>query len=55
MPFSTLVNRRALAFFGVVSLGGSYMLMKTRAITAQREQRQVGDYSVSTTRSGGGI
>ena len=42
---------RNLAFFSVISLGGTYMILKSRTLAAKQEKK-AGDYSVSVDRSG---
>ncbi|KAF2690467.1 hypothetical protein K458DRAFT_413251 [Lentithecium fluviatile CBS 122367] len=55
MAYSRLFTPRNLALFSVFSLGGGYMMVKSRALAEKQRQRAVGDYSVSVDRSGGGI
>ncbi|PSN62319.1 hypothetical protein BS50DRAFT_638855 [Corynespora cassiicola Philippines] len=53
MAYSRFFTTRNLAFFSVLSLGGGYMVIKSRALAVK--QRETGDYSVTVDRSGGGI
>ncbi|KAF2703571.1 hypothetical protein K504DRAFT_392080 [Pleomassaria siparia CBS 279.74] len=43
---------RNLTFFSIFSLGGGYMMMKSRALETRQKERAAGDYSVSVDRSG---
>ncbi|KAF2241073.1 hypothetical protein BU26DRAFT_525600 [Trematosphaeria pertusa] len=55
MAYSRLFTPRNFAIFSFLSLGGGYMMLKSRALAAKQRERAVGDYSVSVDRSGGGI
>lgn len=43
---------RNLAFFSMLSLGGGYLMIKSRTLAAKQRERAVGDFSVSVDRSG---
>ncbi|KAF2494276.1 hypothetical protein BU16DRAFT_619420 [Lophium mytilinum] len=55
MAPSRFFNGRNLAIFSVFTFGGSYILFKSRALAAKKQNKAIGDYSVSVDRSGGGI
>ncbi|KAF2659157.1 hypothetical protein K491DRAFT_216418 [Lophiostoma macrostomum CBS 122681] len=52
MAYSRLFAPRNLAFFSVVSLGGTYAILKSRTLAAKQNEKAAGDYSVSVDRSG---
>jgi hypothetical protein len=43
---------RNLTFLSIFSLGGGYMMIKSRTLAARQKERQIGDYSVTVDRSG---
>ncbi|OCK93037.1 uncharacterized protein K441DRAFT_567913 [Cenococcum geophilum 1.58] len=45
-------SRRNIAILSLMSLGGSYFIMKSRTLAEKKRERAVGDYSVSVDRSG---
>ncbi|KAF2396524.1 hypothetical protein EJ06DRAFT_559663 [Trichodelitschia bisporula] len=53
--FNFYFNRRNLAVFSLLTLGGSYFVLKSRTLAAKRRQRLEGDFHVDASRSGGGI
>ncbi|OCL14397.1 hypothetical protein AOQ84DRAFT_351525 [Glonium stellatum] len=55
MAYTSFFNRRNIAIFSLLSLGGSYFIIKSRTLAEKKRERAVGDYSVSVDRSGGGI
>ncbi|KAF2834435.1 hypothetical protein M501DRAFT_1001202 [Patellaria atrata CBS 101060] len=55
MTWQNFVNRRNVSIFVLLSLGGSYAILKARTLSEKRKQRLQRDYSVHTSRSGGGI
>ncbi|KAF2467660.1 uncharacterized protein BDR25DRAFT_305427 [Lindgomyces ingoldianus] len=55
MAYSRLFTTRSLTLFSVLSLGGGYIMLKSRVLASKQKERAAGDYSVSVDRSGGGI
>ncbi|KAF2871727.1 hypothetical protein BDV95DRAFT_493928 [Massariosphaeria phaeospora] len=43
---------RNIALFSVVSLGGGYMMLKSKTLAEKQRERATGDFSVSVDRSG---
>ena len=52
LTLSLYASRRNVAIFSLMSLGGSYLIMKSRTLAEKKRERAVGDYSVSVDRSG---
>ncbi|KAH7130387.1 hypothetical protein B0J11DRAFT_523076 [Dendryphion nanum] len=46
---------RNLLFVSALSLGGTYMILKSKTLAVKQQDKQNGDYSVTVDRSGGGI
>ncbi|KAF2271349.1 uncharacterized protein EI97DRAFT_437938 [Westerdykella ornata] len=55
MSYTKLFGSRNLAIAAFASLGGSYLLLRSRLVPAKQKERPAGDFSVSVDRSGGGI
>ncbi|KAJ4990283.1 hypothetical protein SVAN01_04165 [Stagonosporopsis vannaccii] len=55
MPYSRILTPRTFTLITAMSLGGGYLLIKSRSLAEQQRERVAGDYSVTVDRSGGGI
>ncbi|KAF2010076.1 hypothetical protein BU24DRAFT_428112 [Aaosphaeria arxii CBS 175.79] len=52
MPPLRIAGPRNLALLSVISLGGTYMILKSKTLAVKQDNRTAGDYSVSVDRSG---
>ncbi|XPS76957.1 hypothetical protein M3J09_008999 [Ascochyta lentis] len=55
MPYSGIFSPRTFTLITAVSLGGGYLMIKSRSLAEKQRDRVAGDYSVTVDRSGGGI
>ncbi|OSS45019.1 hypothetical protein B5807_09134 [Epicoccum nigrum] len=55
MPYSRILSSRTFTLLTAMSLGGGFLMMKSRALAEQQGEKAAGDYSVTVDRSGGGI
>ncbi|KAF2750481.1 hypothetical protein M011DRAFT_244017 [Sporormia fimetaria CBS 119925] len=53
VPYSKLLAPRTLSMMSCAVLGGTYLMVKSRAVAVKRRQRAAGDYSVDVDRSAG--
>ncbi|UPX18785.1 uncharacterized protein EKO05_0009077 [Ascochyta rabiei] len=55
MPYSRILTPSTFTLITAMSLGGGYLMTKSRPSAELQRDRNDGDYSVTVDRSGGGI
>ncbi|KAF1362886.1 hypothetical protein EJ07DRAFT_58520, partial [Lizonia empirigonia] len=52
MPYSRILTPRTFTLITAMSLGGGYLMVKSRSLSEKQSDRLAGDYSVTVDRSG---
>ncbi|KAF2631160.1 hypothetical protein BU25DRAFT_407698 [Macroventuria anomochaeta] len=55
MPYPRVLTPRTFTLITAMSLGGGYLMIKSKSLAEKQRERAAGDYSVTVDRSGGGI